>query len=57
MTSALNVVPGAANPDGLRSFGASSARDALDVSAFAAGLARPGRRSRHALLGSRECVE
>lgn len=34
------VVPGAVNPDGLRSFGASPTRDAADVVAFAAGLAR-----------------
>jgi beta-N-acetylhexosaminidase len=34
------VIPGAADPDGLRSFGASPTKDAVDVSAFAAGLAR-----------------
>ena len=33
------VWPGANNPDGLRSFGASSVKDGADVAAFAAGLA------------------
>ena len=32
------VWPGASNPDGLRSFGASPARDGVDVTAFATGL-------------------
>jgi beta-N-acetylhexosaminidase len=32
------VWPGAANPDGLRSFGASPTRDAADVAAFVSGL-------------------
>ena len=32
------VWPGASNPDGLRSFGASPARDGADVTAFATGL-------------------
>jgi beta-N-acetylhexosaminidase len=34
------VWPGESNPDGLRSFGASPAKDALDVTAFATGLGR-----------------
>jgi beta-N-acetylhexosaminidase len=34
------VWPGESNPDGLRSFGGSPAKDALDVTAFATGLGR-----------------